>query len=177
MTRFDLCLEHLLKWEGGYVDHPDDPGGATNYGITHKTLADWRGRPVTKEDVRDLRMNEVAAIYRVRYWDAVRGDDLPAGVDAIVFDAAVNHGVTRASRFLQQVVGASPDGKIGPLTLEAVRDKSAGEVIEELYTVRAGFYRSLSHFKTFGRGWINRIDDVRRFALAATWADKGCLGQ
>jgi lysozyme family protein len=102
----------------------------------------------------------VAPLYKKRYWDAVRGDDLPSGVDLCVFDCAVNAGVGRASRFLQQSVGVVADGAIGPKTLEAVIKMPADELIEKFCNLREAHYKSLSTFATFGKGWMRRLDGI-----------------
>jgi len=117
---FETALAHVLKYEGGYSDHPSDPGGATNRGITKAVLEAYRGHSVSKADVRALSRGEAAAIYRSRYWDAAKCDRLPDGLDLAVFDCAVNQGIGRASRFLQQAAQVTADGKIGPKTLAAV---------------------------------------------------------
>jgi lysozyme family protein len=162
---FDRCLAHVLKHEGGYVDHPDDPGGATNYGITIHTLSDWLQRPATKADVKALTADVVAAIYRGRYWLQASCDRLPAGVDLMVFDSAVNSGVSRATRWLQQAVGATADGIVGPKTLDAVEARDTADTIRDLSRIRGAYYRSLRTFKTFGRGWMRRLGDVTETAL------------
>ncbi len=100
-ANFERALSLVLKHEGGFADHPADPGGATMMGITQATLAEWRGRPVTKDEVRALSRVEAGAIYRARYWDAVKGDDLPSGLDLAAFDYAVNSGPARAVRTIQ----------------------------------------------------------------------------
>jgi lysozyme family protein len=162
---FEAALAVVLAHEGGYVDHPSDPGGATNRGITRATLAGWRGRPVSKAEVRALGRDEAAAIYRARYWNAVRGDDLPAGLDLAVFDFAVNAGPGRAIRTLQQVLGVRQDGAIGPQTLAACQADSA-LLIRALGVARLAFHRRLPTFATFGKGWTRRIRAVEREALA-----------
>lgn len=166
--RFDRCLTEVLRHEGGYVDHPADPGGATNMGITLATLRDWRKRPVSKAEVRALTRAEAADIYRARYWDAVRADDLPAGVDLMVFDLAVNSGVKRAALFLQEALGVAADGVIGPVTLAALRAVRPVEVIERMAARRERYYRGLRTFPTFGKGWLVRLDSVH--ARALEWA-------
>jgi hypothetical protein len=118
--RFAACLEEVLWHEGGYADNPRDPGGATNLGITIATLGEWRGRAVTKADVKALTREEAAAIYRARYWKRVRGDALPAGLDLAVFDFAVNSGPARAVKALQRELGVAQDGLVGPVTLGAL---------------------------------------------------------
>lgn len=166
--RFHRCLAEILKWEGGYVDDPQDPGGATNLGVTLGTLSDRLDRPATKADVRALTGDAVAPIYRDRYWNAIRGDDLPAGVDLITFDAAVNSGPGRAARWLQTVVGVDADGKIGPATLAAVRASDVVSVIDTIFARREAFYRSLPTFVRFGKGWLRRL--IGMTELARTWA-------
>lgn len=167
-SRFQACLAEVLKHEGGYVDHPADPGGATNRGITFATLADWRGTAITKDDVRNLTVAEAGAIYRKNYWDKVRGDALPPGVDLATFDAAVNSGPARAAKWLQQALGVAQDGAIGPLTLAAVAKAEPAALVGEICDARMAFLRSLSTWPTFGKGWTRRVDEVRAAALKAT---------
>jgi lysozyme family protein len=157
---WDEAIKHILKWEGGYVNHPADPGGRTNLGVTQRVWEEWTGKPATEEDMRGLTIEMVSPLYRKRYWDAVRGDDLPSGVDLCVFDCAVNAGVGRASRFLQQAVGVVADGAIGPKTLEAVTKMSADEIIEKFCDLRESHYKSLNTFATFGKGWMRRLDGI-----------------
>ena len=164
-ANFDDCLAFVLEQEGGYVDDPLDPGGATNLGITLHVLSEWRHTAVTKTDVQNLRNEEAGAIYRARYWNVVRGDDLPAGVDLMVFDAAVNLGTGRSARILQAAVGASQDGAIGPKTLEAVETCASTELISKLADARVVFYQSLPTFSHFGKGWAARVNRARQRAL------------
>ena len=168
---FEAALACVLRHEGGYSDHPDDPGGATMMGITLATLAAWRGHAVAKAEVRALSRAEVAAIYRARYWDAVRADQLSAGLDLAVFDYAVNSGPSRAVRTLQKALGVAVDGRIGAQTLGAAHLKPPAEVIAALCAARLEFLEGLSAFPVFGRGWTRRVRDVeavaRRLATAA----------
>lgn len=157
---FDKALATVLKHEGGYVNHPQDPGGETNLGVTRRVWQEWVKRELREDEMRTLTPEMVAPLYKQMYWDAVRGDDLPAGVDLCVFDCAVNAGVGRASRFLQQVVGVTADGKIGPRTLAAVTAKPADEVVDEFTKLREAHFKSLSTFATFGRGWMRRLAAV-----------------
>ncbi|WIY52470.1 glycoside hydrolase family 108 protein [Devosia sp. YIM 151766] len=159
MAEFSADIQRwIIASEGGYVDHPRDPGGATNMGITHKTLTAWRGRSVTKADVRSLTKAEALEIYRAQYWDTVRGDLLPTGLDYAVFDYAVNSGPARAAKDLQRELGVSADGIIGSITLEAIRrvDDIAG-LVSRLCARRWAFVQGLSTFATFGNGWRRRI--------------------
>lgn len=159
MAQFTPTIQQwILASEGGYVDHPKDPGGATNMGITHRTLAAWRGRPVTKQDVRNLTRDEALRIYKAQYWDTVKGDQLPAGLDYAVFDYAVNSGPARAARDLQRVLGVAVDGVIGVQTLAAINAHPRPiRLIEDLCERRLNFVKGLSTWSTFGRGWQRRI--------------------
>lgn len=163
--RFRACVDEVLRHEGGYVDHPRDPGGCTNFGITRATLEAWRERPTTCSDVRTLSVLEARQIYRARYWNAVAGDALPAGIDLAVFDAGVNSGPRRATQWLQAAVGAEQDGAIGPLTILAARSVIAATAIEAVCSARLAYLRSLATWGTFGRGWSRRVQGVRAAAL------------
>lgn len=158
---FDIAFKALLKHEGGFVNHPVDPGGMTNLGVTKLVWENWVGHPVDEQTMRGLTPEMVAPLYKKRYWDAVRGDDLPSGVDLVVFDCAVNSGVGRASRFLQQVVGVTDDGKIGPGTIQAVLSKDPKELVDAFCDKRQAFLESLPTFGTFGKGWSRRVAEVR----------------
>lgn len=171
--RFERCLDEVLKHEGGYVDHARDPGGATNLGVTlgtakaHGLDMDHDG-DVDKIDVRNLKPRDVRPVYRKSYWLAAGCDGLPAGPDLMVFDLAVNSGVGRAVKFLQEAVGSTPDGKIGPMTLGAARRLPPGELVLRLRNRRERFYRGLGTFDTFGKGWLRRLSEVN--AKAELWA-------
>lgn len=164
-NNFEKCLAEVLKHEGGYSDHPHDNGGATKYGITQKVMEEWVGRPVSKNDMKALTIEDVKPIYHNRYWDACKCDDLPAGIDYCVFDTAVNSGRVRAIKFLQSVVGTVPDGAIGPVTIASVNLRGSNLTINQFIDKREAFLRGLSNFPTFGRGWLNRTRDVRAKAL------------
>ena len=163
--RFAECLPLILKHEGGYVDHPRDPGGATNLGITLDTLSAHRGRKVTKDEVKALTVAEAGAIYRKNYWHAAFCEQLPPGADYMVFDLAVNSGVGRARKYLQRAVGATEDGIIGPATLAAVKAASGKVIVEKMSRYREAFYRGLDTFPTFGKGWMRRLNEVTAKAL------------
>lgn len=160
-ANFRTCLREILRHEGGYANHPADPGGATMKGVTQAVYDAWRrskGKPA--RSVRLIEDAELEAIYRAEYWDEVHGDDLPSGVDLITFDLAVNSGVSMAARFLQKAVGAVQDGEIGPKTLSAVAEFTPTSIIEVMRLERERFYRSLRTFPTFGKGWLNRLAGV-----------------
>ena len=157
------ALKQVLKYEGGKVDDPRDPGGRTAYGITQDTYDAWRKKQnLPTVDVFTISQADVAAIYRQEYWDCIRGDDLPAGVDFAVFDFAVNSGVSRAAKTLQAVVGVTQDGVIGPATIQATKTYVAMSVTNK----RLAFMQSLSIWSTFGKGWSARIADVKAQIIA-----------
>ena len=162
---FDKCFEMLLAHEGGFVNHPDDPGGATNLGVTKRTLQNYLGRHVSMDEMRNLTPEDVKPIYRLNYADAVCFDDLPAGLDWAMLDWAVNSGSGRAAKALQKIVGAKQDGAIGPKTLQAVANYETEETIGKLHDSRQKFYEGLSHFKTFGRGWTRRNKETLKAAI------------
>lgn len=165
-SNFAACCAVVLGKEGGFVEHPDDPGGPTNRGITQVVLAEWRRRPVTRAEVEALSEAEAMEIYRSRYWNAVQGDRLPRGLDLMVFDFCVNAGPARASRFLQDLAGATPDGVIGPKTLDAVGKLNVTKTIRQYAERRRSYYQSLDTFPTFGKGWLRRTDEVEASSLA-----------
>ena len=158
--RFADCLAEVLKHEGTWADHPKDPGGATMKGVTLATYRAFKKRDVTKDELRNISDADLQAIYRERYWNATRCDDLPPGVDLMVFDLAVNSGPGRAIKFLQASVGTTADGVFGPATLEAVKKLPPAEIIIRLRNRRERFFRSLDTFPTFGRGWLRRLSEV-----------------
>ncbi len=150
---FDAYMPELFKHEGGYMDHPRDPGGATNLGITLKTLSDWRGRAVSKHEVRTLKKAEATEIYRANYWNKISGDSLAAGPDAALFDVAVNSGVGRARQWAPLAKGN-----------DAVAD------VKVICARRRSFFRSLKTFDVFGKGWMRRVNSVEAWCIA--WAVK-----
>ena len=170
---FASALELIFKHEGGYVDHPLDPGGATNFGITRATLAKVRGRPVSKAEVMALGRQEAGAIYRARYWTVIRGDDLPAGVDVVVFDAAVNSGPVRAARWLQAALGLPRDGVIGPLTITAAGEANGPGLVRACSGIRLEFLQRLTTWRAFGRGWTRRVHETEAAALALAGQGRG----
>ena len=163
---FDICMTMLLAHEGGYVNHPSDPGGMTNLGVTKRTYDEYHGTDIDEEGMRQLTKADVEPIYRRNYWNRCRCQDLASGIDWAVFDFAVNAGTGRAARTLQKAVGATEDGSIGPLTLMLVKQHEVANIINRIAVYREEFYRSLSTFDTFGRGWLRRNDETRKQALA-----------
>ncbi|KFG68717.1 glycoside hydrolase family 108 protein [Microvirga sp. BSC39] len=163
---FGRALSLVLRHEGGYVDHPRDPGGATNLGVTIGTLSAYLGRQATKTEVKSLTVPAVTPIYRRNYWDKVRADDLPCGVDYCVFDAAVNSGPARAAKWLQRAVCVDADGVVGSQTLKAIKALQASVIINRICDDRLDFLRGLPTWGTFGKGWSKRVEGVRKEALA-----------
>jgi len=157
---FDDALKAILHHEGGYVDHPKDPGGRTNLGCTQRVWEEWVGHPVDEKAMRALTPELVAPLYKAKYWDKIKGDELPNGVDYIVFDAAINSGPGRAAKWLQTVVGAVPDGAIGAGTLAKVAAMPAADIVEKYQETRLQFLQSLPTWDTFGKGWGRRVAEV-----------------
>lgn len=166
---FDLCVTLMLAHEGGFVNHPKDPGGMTNLGVTARVWEEWLGRPVSEKEMRALTPTMVKPLYKRKYWDACRADELVSGVDYAVFDVAVNSGPGRAIKILQSCVGVPADGGFGPTTMAAVaqfKGESAKMLIEDYCAKRLEFLQSLRTFPTFGKGWSRRVAEVKAKALA-----------
>ena len=164
-NNYDKCLETILHHEGGYVNHPKDPGGETNLGVTKRVYQEHGGT----KDMKDLLVEDVAPIYKKGYWDKMKGDDLPGGLDLCVYDFGVNAGPGRAAKFLQQMIGTTVDGGIGPNTLakveEYVRENGEAESVEKYQSMRQKYYEQLSTFATFGKGWTRRVEETTKLAL------------
>lgn len=174
---FDRALVHVLAMEGRFTDDPHDPGGPTNFGIPLGVFASWckvaltaANRQTLIRDLKAIAPETVREIYRRRYWDIAHCDELPSPLALMHFDAAVNHGVGTAIRFLQEAVGADVDGEIGPATRAAAAEAPIIETLETYAAIRARRYRALPHFWRFGRGWLRRVDatlDRARVEIAA----------
>ena len=163
---FDECLAFTLRAEGGFSDHAAYPGGATHMGITRATLAAVRGHAVSKADVRALTRDEAADIYRSLYWKAVRGDELPGGVDAVVFDHAVNSGPRAAIHTLQGALGFKQTGVLSRRCVIAAQGADYGALVRKLCAARMDFLRRLSTWLVFRRGWTARLTALEKMALA-----------
>ena len=157
MIKFDDAVEIVLTHEGGYVDHPNDPGGETKFGISKRSY------PAV--DIKNLTRAQAKAIYKRDFWDKVRGDDFPIGVGLCIFDFAVNAGVDRAVRILQMTVGTVQDGKLGNLTIGKANTLHRNDLIERFTANRILYYTSLRTFKSFGRGWTRRSIETMSTAL------------
>ena len=169
---FARSLVLVLKHEGGWADHPSDPGGATMQGITKATYEKWLGKKVAKAELKAIPDAHVSAIYKNKYWDAVRGDSLPAGVDYAVFDFAVNSGPSRSAKFLQKIIGAAQDGQIGPATLKLVGALEPQDIIARLCANRLAWLKRLKHWPTFGKGLGRRVNEVEADAAAMASATR-----
>ncbi len=166
-SRVQPIIDH---WEGGYSDHPQDPGGATNMGITQETLKRWRKHDVGKEDVKNLQRDEAWEIYRAFYWAPLRCDEMPIADALITYNAGVMSGPGRGARWLQQSLNKQGadlkiDGTVGPLTLDACSRFDVTRAVQDFATIQESFLRGLDTFATFGSGWINRLSDIKSKAL------------
>lgn len=154
------AIELVLEHEGGYVNHPNDPGGETKYGISK--------RQYPHLDIATLTQQDAIQIYMRDYWDRIWGTQLPSPIAIVVFDTAVNSGVTRASRWLQKLSGATVDGKIGPRTVKAVYEwymQNPEQAVNEYLDYRLEFLQRLKHWDSFKKGWTRRVEAVRDVAL------------
>ena len=161
LSNFPAALALVLKSEGGFVNHPSDPGGMTNLGVTKKVWEAWVKHPVDEAEMRALTPELVTPLYKANYWDACKCDDLPRGVDYAVFDSAVNMGPGRAAKLLQAALGVAADGSIGRATIAAATAADPVELLEAFSLGKEEFYKSLPTFATFGKGWLNRVAHVQ----------------
>lgn len=161
---FQAALARVLEHEGGFSDHPKDPGGATNLGVTLRTWREWVHRPVTVEELKKLTPATVAPLYEKKYWRIANCDSLPAGLDYLVFDFAVNAGPGRAVKTLQSALGVTADGVVGPKTLAAISAVGVEKTIELFTEERLKFYKSLHTFDVFGKGWTRRSEEASEAA-------------
>jgi len=171
IENFNKALELVLKEEGGFTTDvrdngnklPDGRAGSTNLGVTQANWEAFVGHPVTWNDMRALTPTIVTPFYKRKYWDMVHGDELPNGVDYMAFDFAVNAGVGRAIKLLQQAVGVSQDGAIGPMTLSAIRAIPAKQLVDRYSDAKEAWYKSLNN-ATYQKGWLNRVARVETIA-------------
>ena len=162
---WDKSFDLVIVNEGGFVNNPKDPGGPTNWGCTQTVWEKYIGHPVTVDDMKALTKEDVKPLYKRNYWDAVHGDSLPSGLDYCLFDCAINSGVGRSARFIQEIVGVFADGAIGNNTVTAINLIKPVTLINEFCDKRQAFLESLPTFATFGKGWTKRVQDVRTRSL------------
>lgn len=162
---YQKCLEMILHHEGGYVNHPKDPGGETNLGVTKRVYEDFGGT----KDMKDLTVEDVAPIYEKNYWGRMKCDSIPSGLDLCVFDFGVNAGTGRSAKFLQTMIGTTADGGIGPNTLSKLSDyideNGIEDTIKNFQAERQSYYEGLGTFETFGKGWTRRVTETTESAL------------
>jgi lysozyme family protein len=167
---WDESFAAVLKHEGGFVNHPKDPGGMTNLGVTKAAWEGYVGKPVDEAFMRKLTPEVVKPFYKTMYWDKIKGDQLPNGVDYAAYDLAVNSGVGRAAKFLQTIAGVTADGVLGPKSMGAIRECNPEQMVDALCDMRLNFLKRLPTFETFGKGWLIRVADVK--AKAVSMADE-----
>jgi lysozyme family protein len=165
-STYDEALRRLLVHEGGYTNHPSDPGGPTNFGITIYDYRKYVKPNATAADVRAMKLDEAKAIYRTKYWAAQRCDELPAGIDGSVFDYGVNSGIGRSGKVLRRVVGL-PDNTsvVTDEVLSAVAKRDAKAIVAAINDERLRFLKSLKTWPVFGTGWGRRVAEVKAFSL------------
>ena len=164
VSNFEKSLALILKHEGKFVNHKDDPGGMTNLGVTQSAWRDWVKHGVDEATMKSLTEEMVAPLYRLKYWDACLCDQLPSGVDYLVFDFAINAGPSRAIKTIQRALKITADGVIGPVTIKAIKGANAEDFITDFTHAKEVFYRGLSTFSIFGKGWLNRVADSKKSA-------------
>jgi len=162
-SNFQECLDLVLKSEGGWVNHPSDPGGETNLGVTKRVWMEYVGHPV--ESLKKLTKEDVAPLYELKYWRPCYCEVLPRGLDFVVFSMGVNAGPGRSIKLLQSAIGCVPDGVIGPRTRELISSSNGADIIKKFSTARREYYQSLKTFPIFGKGWLIRVDREEQEAL------------
>jgi lysozyme family protein len=165
-SNFQECLDLVLKSEGGWVNHPSDPGGETNLGVTKAVWEEYVGHPV--KTMKNLTKDDVAPMYELKYWRPCYCEVLPRGLDFVVFSMGVNAGPGRSVKLLQQSIGCVPDGVIGPRTRELISTSNSATLIAKFSETRREYYRSLKTFPIFGKGWLARVDREEQEALDMT---------
>lgn len=159
-STFEYAMRLLLRHEGGFVNHPKDPGGMTNLGVTKAVWDAHTGKEASEADMRALTPEAVQPVYKARYWDAIKGDDMPHGIDYCLFDCAVNSGPGRAVKIAQYILHQKVDGILGPKTIGAIHAADPVEFIEDYSQRRLEFLQSLPTWETFGKGWGKRVAEV-----------------
>lgn len=173
-SNWQKSFELMLQSEGGFSNDQRDSGnhlpdgreGSTMLGVTQYNWENWIGHEVTQEQMKKLTPEDVKPFYKKKFWDVCRCDDMPSGIDYLVFDFAVNAGCGGSAKILQKAVGVTPDGGIGPMTLAAVNAIPEAELIEKFSEAKEAFYRSLDNFPVYGNGWLSRVAQVKVKASA-----------
>jgi len=153
---WEKSFQMVLKHEGGFVNHPKDPGGMTNLGVTNEA------------EMRALTPELVKPLYKKNYWDKIKGDQLPIGLDYAAYDLAVNSGTGRSAKYLQRIAGVPDDGVIGPKSVEAIQACDPDQAVEDICSMRLNFLKKLPTWDTFGKGWGRRVEEVKAKALEMT---------
>jgi lysozyme family protein len=169
ISNWKQAFEQMLKSEGGFTDDerdngnklPDGRKGSTMLGVTQYNWEAHVGHQVTHDQMRALTPADVEPLYKKKYWDVVRADELPSGIDYLVFDMGVNAGPGRSIKLLQAAVGVPADGGFGPMTMAAVQAAGPVKLIEDFSDAKEAFYRSLDSFTVYGTGWLNRVAAVK----------------
>lgn len=156
MTTFNSLIERVLSHEGGYVNLASDPGGETKWGISKRSYPHLNIKELTRQDA--------IAIYERDFWQRVQGEKLPRPFAFQALDAAVNHGIGNAVRWMQRAAGVADDGVIGPMTLAAISRAEPADLVLLFNAERLEFYAKLKTFDHFGRGWVNRTAGNLRHA-------------
>jgi len=164
-NNFQECLVKVLKHEGGFVNHPKDPGGMTNLGVTKKVWEEWVGHEVDEKAMRELTPALVGLMYEMKYWRTSYCEILPRGLDLLVFTMAVNSGSGRSVKLLQDAIGVVADGVIGPNTMAKINEANVETMIDKFSEARTSFYKGLKTFSVFGKGWLSRTESERLEAL------------
>lgn len=169
-NNFQPCLALVLRHEGGFSHHPRDPGGMTNLGVTKAVYEEWIGHPVSEAIMRKLTPSLVAPLYRKKYWDTMKCDGIPRGLDLCIFDFGVNAGPNRSIRYLQRMIGTKEDGIFGVNSFRELANQTVEYGVEALISrfqeSRRNYYKKLPTFGTFGRGWLRRVDEISLSAKA-----------
>jgi len=172
LSNWDKSFDMVIAHEGGFTNDERDPGnklpdgrkGSTMLGCTQANWEKYIGHEVTQDDMKALKKEDVKPLYKKDYWDAVRGDDLPAGVDYAVFDFAINAGPAAARKMIQKALGVTADGSIGPATIKAIQEAEGKDLLDKFSHSKEAFYKSLPTFQTYGKGWLKRVADVQTSA-------------
>ena len=164
-NNFDQSLKLVLKSEGDYVNNPKDPGGETMMGVTKNAWSTWLKRPIADGEMAKLTVADITPFYKALYWDKSYCNQLPTGIDYMVFDASVNMGVGQSIKLFQKSLGGVPDGIIGPNTMKLINEMNVKTMIDKYSAQKEMFYKSLGTFPTFGKGWLARIEHVKQAAL------------